>query len=331
MANNPYVNKVIKADGTTIIDISDTTATASDVASGKYFYTAAGAKTQGTASGGSGTAIIEDTLDANGGTIRSITTTDEVTLTTKSITANGTYAASSDNVDGYSSVTVNVSGGGGDTWTWMGKNPTKISTLRNVKEYLEDTAYATWTPTTTQTTLVASSTFQGDPLSLNYDYLILLRFHSHYEYGAGATDTSLTNEYFYVSVAQLFAYPGNLVNMTTNTNSNAANLSTEMRHALFYKNSSGTDSYATTSSAVYPSWAGFSLVNTANQMITYQVYNPIIYAKCSNAYFSTTNAAAVDQSTSYYEYIMELWRVDSRTTYAGALVDIDRNMWLNGF
>lgn len=35
------------------------------------------------------------------------------TLITKSITANGTYNASSDSADGYSSVTVNVSGGGG--------------------------------------------------------------------------------------------------------------------------------------------------------------------------------------------------------------------------
>lgn len=35
------------------------------------------------------------------------------TLTTKTITQNGTYNASSDNADGYSSVTVNVSGGGG--------------------------------------------------------------------------------------------------------------------------------------------------------------------------------------------------------------------------
>lgn len=54
MANNPYVNKVQTADGTTIIDISDTTAVASDVASGKYFYTAAGAKTAGTGTGGGG-------------------------------------------------------------------------------------------------------------------------------------------------------------------------------------------------------------------------------------------------------------------------------------
>lgn len=38
----------------TFTDVSDTTAAASDVASGKYFYTAAGTRTQGTASGGGG-------------------------------------------------------------------------------------------------------------------------------------------------------------------------------------------------------------------------------------------------------------------------------------
>ena len=38
------------------VDVTDTTAAASDVASGKYFYTAAGVKTEGTASGGGGNA-----------------------------------------------------------------------------------------------------------------------------------------------------------------------------------------------------------------------------------------------------------------------------------
>lgn len=47
------VNKVVY-DGTTLIDLTNTTASASDVASGKYFYTASGVRTQGTASGGGG-------------------------------------------------------------------------------------------------------------------------------------------------------------------------------------------------------------------------------------------------------------------------------------
>lgn len=47
MANN----KVI-FNNQTLIDLTDTTATAADVASGKYFYTNAGVRTQGTASSG---------------------------------------------------------------------------------------------------------------------------------------------------------------------------------------------------------------------------------------------------------------------------------------
>lgn len=51
----PAVNLPKTGGGTaTYTDVTDTTAAAADVASGKYFYTAAGVRTQGTSSGGGG-------------------------------------------------------------------------------------------------------------------------------------------------------------------------------------------------------------------------------------------------------------------------------------
>ena len=58
MANNQNVNKVVY-DGNTLMDITDTTAEASDVAEGKYFYSASGAKTLGTAVAGT----VDQTFD----------------------------------------------------------------------------------------------------------------------------------------------------------------------------------------------------------------------------------------------------------------------------
>lgn len=73
MANNPYVNKV-EYGGTTLIDISDTTATADKILSPYTAYGANGAKITGTAVAGGGSAVsVVDTQDSAGGTIRTIT------------------------------------------------------------------------------------------------------------------------------------------------------------------------------------------------------------------------------------------------------------------
>ena len=52
---------------------------------------------------------------------------DSIALTTKTITSNGTYSASDDDAYGYSSVTVNVSGGGGTYQAKSNINPTTSS------------------------------------------------------------------------------------------------------------------------------------------------------------------------------------------------------------
>lgn len=89
-------------------DTSPTTAVDSDVASGKVYFKSDG--TQSTGTGGGGGVTVTDEANTTG-TTAVVTADDVTTLITKSITQNGTYTASSDSADGYSSVTVNVSGG----------------------------------------------------------------------------------------------------------------------------------------------------------------------------------------------------------------------------
>lgn len=91
------ISKII-LNGVTQMDVTGDTVTAATLMSPKTAHGADGVQITGTAV--------------------------EKTLTTKSITANGTYNASSDNADGYSSVTVNVSGGASNIVTGTFKGTT---------------------------------------------------------------------------------------------------------------------------------------------------------------------------------------------------------------
>ena len=76
---------IVKYGNQTLIDLTDTTAVASDVAQGKYFYGKDGVKTEGTATGGA-----------------------QITVEPLSVSQNGTYTAPANTA--YSPVTVNVAG-----------------------------------------------------------------------------------------------------------------------------------------------------------------------------------------------------------------------------
>lgn len=69
-------------------DVTDTTAAAEDVATGKYFYTAAGVRTQGTNSGGGGTSKNAQVVQ---GTTRTTSSTQTAIGAEMTVSKTGTY------------------------------------------------------------------------------------------------------------------------------------------------------------------------------------------------------------------------------------------------
>lgn len=221
-------------------------------------------------------------------------------------------------------------GGGGDSWSWMGKNPTLVKDYGTVKTYLKDTAFNTWTPTTTSTKIADAenlTAYVGDK-SL-YDYVIVHKMHTHFEYEAGATNTGKMQDYYANYVVDICGYAYNLANMTAGTINQMATGSSQIRSGMFFKNSSGVDTYLQTNGyGVYMYTTYNPSVTGSTSTITPKI--PQINACCSNSYFSTTNAAAVDKNNSYYETDVKIYRVDTGTSNLGYQYANIRDMWLNG-
>ena len=157
MATNPYVNKVLLADGTSVIDISDTTATASDVLNSKYFYTASGQKVQGTATRSTAAISVVDTLDSGGGTIREITALDiSDTTAVASDVASGKYFYTASGVKTQGT----ASGGGGGATQHVIHLEFTDNTDTDIDVYYDDSLIST------MITAYNPSTYGGKTVSL---------------------------------------------------------------------------------------------------------------------------------------------------------------------
>ena len=225
-------------------------------------------------------------------------------------------------------ITGTGSGGGGDSWSWAGKNPTVVKTYTD-KKFLKDTAFNTWTPTTTSTKLSdATAVSPSYTASSDYDYEILFKWHAHFEYGSGNTGKTLITDNYTLYAYDFYSYGSNYTAMTSGTNNSFdGSASAPQIRGMFYKNSNGANTYSATQAyGVFPN--AVSAPTISSMAITPVI--PQINARCSTTYFSTTNANAVDKDSSFYEYKFEIIRVDKGTSNVGYIRNLIRDMWLNG-
>lgn len=330
MANNTYVNKVSYVEnGTprTLIDLTADTVTAADVAQGKTFHLPSGAPATGTATGGAGGSVYQDAqgylvLDDEGGG-------GSVTVEALSVTANGTYTAPTGRA--YSPVTVNVSGGG-DTWSWMGRNPVKLATMPKEHSTFRDLGFDQWTWSTSQSTLRAAQNYADSVSDVNlidYDVVLVYKGYIHYDYGDW-TPVAAASEIAFVGQCYGITYYSNLSSLVTGTQSAASLGGGSIGLGEYIYKSGGVKSFTNSGYGIYT-----SMVPNPSNSGTLSAYvvtpkKPVIYARGSTSYFSETAFQNLDFDVSYYELECEVWRVDHGTTYRSSPVEESRDILING-
>lgn len=271
-------------------DATPTTAVESDVASGKTFIKADGSLGTGTSSGGGGGGSI--TQDQDG------------------------YLVLSPNGGG---------GGGGDTWAWYGTNAELLKSESDTIA-LEDTDYATWTPSTSSSviyTLPSSGNITTD--FSTYDYTATLEFVFNPVYETGTTLQNAALKYVYAGKMDRTFAPNTYLQWEDGSGFTAQISDTCAYYRVTYVNSSGTNTVAQSNTSVYCN--NLNVVNSGN---SYFYVQPQVYAICSNSYFSTTMAAAIDQENSTFSYRYCIYRIPKNRGILRGVVDVAVNNYHNG-
>lgn len=203
--------------------------------------------------------------------------------------------------------------------SYLGTNPVKIADYATQTVALSSTSFATWTPSTTYTTIYASSDVGTAVLDLvNYNYNIVWFFDIEYKYDGTESSVSKALRTCQCMQHSIYKNPTNLTNLQSqNFNGNHCTNLVTAGLIDYYDTSSVKKLTYTVSTAAYlnPSYATFS--NSTSNTPTITVKSPSIRFVCNNTYLSTSNCAKIDKANTKFTLRGELWRVDKDSVLQG--------------
>lgn len=312
MANNPYVNKV-QFGNRTLIDISDTTATADKILSGYGAYGADGAWMDGTASGGGGMSVVE-TQDSHGGTIVTITG-EPITLQSKTLNKpeTQTVVEADTGYTGLSSVIVNPT-----PWNWIGHDPELIKTIAPIEVALEDTDFNGWTPSSTAKVILSTQvagTYTATDME-NYNYVNVWDMSIPIYYTGSPVDKARPVLSKGCIVQMVFRRPGSWTTIQSETYNYNVTAQASLVNFLRYWNSPSSGSPTLTytwgaSYGFYYAQTASTISSTSASSPTITLKTPTVSARTSSTYMSAANAALVDQENTIITISCNVYRVKS--------------------
>lgn len=230
---------------------------------------------------------------------------------TISITNNGTV-----DVTQYASADVSIPA---TSTSYLGTNPVKIADYATQTVALSSTSFATWTPSTTYTTIYASSNVGTAVLDMvNYNYNIVWFFDIEYKYDGTESSASKALRTCQSLQQAIYKSPSTTANLQSQKY-NGNYCSTLFTAGLIsYYNASSAQKLTYTSSVVaYLNATAATFSSSSSNTPTLTVKTPSIRFVCNNTYLSTANCAKIDKANTKFTLRGELWRVDKDSVMQG--------------
>ena len=207
--------------------------------------------------------------------------------------------------------------------SYLGANPVKVMTIPAAGVSLSNTDFATWTPSGTATTILASS--NAGTISINtgtYNYALLWFFDMLFTYDGTETNVSRIVRQCICMQQAIYKAPGGLTQLSDKAyNRNYCSTLVTTGLADYY-NGNGTHSVGYSSTVgVNPVATAATFSNNTSHTPTLTVKKPSVRAICNN-YLSTDNCAKIDKDRSYFILSGELWQLDKNSPYQGMMKNI---------
>ena len=216
-----------------------------------------------------------------------------------------------------------------DGWNPLGEGAELIQTYDMGTKKLSATGFNTWTPTTTATSIQATSNLGTitSPALDTYEYVIKTVFESNTAYASDNTLVAAVVRQIFEIVQIVHRKPSNLTNMISSTDN--YNYCATMYTApwMEYYNTSGTHTMTWTGSyGIYPAATAATFSSTSSLNPTITIKAPTYNARCYKSYFKEAMASAVDKEASTIKCKVYVYRIKKNgstlMSMYGEIVDI---------
>lgn len=215
-----------------------------------------------------------------------------------------------------------------DTFSWMGAGAELVKTFDATSTKLSATSYATWTPSTTASDILATSdvgTFAAERMS-EYEYIILWECKIPIVSASSATKKALPVFVVSSQTQAIYKRPSSWANIGThNFNGNVCTSLATGTFMRYYGSTTNTLTYTWgTSYGFYFTLTAATFSSTTAADPTVTVKSPKVTARCNASYMSTANAALIDKDKTIITIQAKVYRVKSPLVFHGNYANVVR-------